>query len=111
MYPASAGASGSVCSSGGSPYFAHGRTTDRADPSLTFGQEAVYGTVPYRGQAPLRITTIAGGAWLVATDRSKLPPDINRGTTRNGKPDYLVPPAFSAAQESLVSDIGTALVR
>ena len=84
-----------------------GRTADGTDAVLTFGEKAVFGTIPYRDQEPLRVTTMAGGAWLVATDRSRLP-DINRATTRTGKPDYLVPPTLSASLASSASDIGMA---
>lgn len=85
-----------------------GRTTDGADAVLTFGERAVFGTVPHGTKESLSITTAAGGAWLVATDRSKLPPDVNRATTRSGKPDYLLPPAVSASLASAASEIGMA---
>lgn len=86
-----------------------GRTADGADAVLTFGEKAVFGTIPYRDQEPLRVTTRSGGAWLVATDRNKLPRDINRATTRSGgKPDYLVPPSLSASLASSASAIGMA---
>lgn len=82
-----------------------GRTADGADAVLTFGEKAVFGTIPNRGQETLRVTTMAGGAWLVAIDRSKLPRDINRATTRNGKPDYLVPPGLAASLATSASDM------
>lgn len=85
-----------------------GRTADGTDAVLTFGEKAVFGTVPYGDRESLSITTRAGGAWLVATDRSKLPRDINRATTRSGKPDYLIPPTLPASQASSASDIGMA---
>ena len=77
-----------------------GRDAEGRDAVLTFGEKAVFGNIPHGEQEPLRVTTMAGSAWLVTTDRSKLPPDINRATTRDGEPDYLVPPELAA---SLVS--------
>lgn len=84
-----------------------GRTSDGADAVLTFGEKAVFGTIPYGNHEPLRVTTAAGSAWLVETDHSRMP-DINRATTRSGKPDYLVPPALAAALASSASAMATA---
>lgn len=74
-----------------------GRDAEGNDAVLTFGDKAVFGTIPFAGQEPLRLTTRGGRTWLMATDRSRAP-DINRAVTRrNGKPDYLIPPAAMAA--------------
>ena len=40
---------------------------------LTFGENAVFGSIPDRDAEPLQLTTQAGRTWMVATDRSKLP--------------------------------------
>jgi hypothetical protein len=73
-----------------------GRDADGTDAVVTFGEKAVFGTIPYPGQEPLRLTTSGGRAWLMATDRSRMP-DINGAVTRSGRPDYLIPPTVAAA--------------
>lgn len=91
-----------------------GRTAEGLDTVLTFGEKAVFGVIPYDG-GTLRVTTRNGGAWLMATDRSR-EPDINRAVTRSGKPDYLIPPSLAAAVASAqqqspamaAQDVGTA---
>jgi hypothetical protein len=35
---------------------------------LTFGEKAVFGTIPYGTEAPLKVTMAAGRTWLVETD-------------------------------------------
>lgn len=73
-----------------------GSAADGTDAVLTFGEKAVFGTIPYGDQEPLRLTTMGGRGWLVATDRSKIV-DVNRAVTRSGKPDYLIPPSLAAS--------------
>lgn len=84
-----------------------GRASNGADAVLTFGERAVFGTIPYGDQEPLRVTTRAGRAWLVATDRDKLPAGgpASRG---DEQPDYLVPPSLAAAASGLADPAATA---
>lgn len=84
-----------------------GRARDGTDAVLTFGEKAVFGTIPYGDHEPLRVTTVAGGAWLMETDRSRMP-EVSRATNRHGKPDYLVPPALAASLASSASTIAAA---
>ena len=39
---------------------------------LTFGEKAVFGTIPDGQRAPLELTTQGGRTWMVATDQSRL---------------------------------------
>lgn len=57
---------------------------------ITFGDRAVFGTIPDGDRPPLRLTTLNGRAWLMETDAaavSRLAGAHPRG------PDFLVPPA------------------
>lgn len=74
-----------------------GRNADGIDAVITFGEKAVFGTIPSSGQQSLRLTTRGGRTWLTETDRSRAP-DVNRAVRRSGnRPDYLIPPAAAAA--------------
>lgn len=62
------------------------------DAILTFGEHAVFGTIPGGGkQLPLRLTVSDGHAWLIATDANAIA-RIDSSVTRPRRPDYLVPP-------------------
>lgn len=45
---------------------------DAPEAILTFGEKAVFGTIPFRHEAPLQVQTAAGRTWLVETDQRKL---------------------------------------
>jgi hypothetical protein len=60
---------------------------------LTFGDKAVFGTIPYGDELPLRLTMAAGRAWLVETDRAAV--DSTAAAPRT--PDFLLPPAAMTA--------------
>lgn len=61
------------------------------DVILTFGEHAVFGTIPDGDRLPLRLTISDGRPWLVATDRSQID-GVDSPITRPTRPDYLVPP-------------------
>ena len=58
---------------------------------VTFGADAVFGSLAQRRDVALRLTMRDGVSWLVETDRSLLA-RINTAATRPTKPDFLVPP-------------------
>lgn len=71
-----------------------GRSRDGQPAIVTFGEKAVFGTIPY-GHNELRLTTSGGRAWVVEVDPGKeLHPEPK-------KPDYLVPPELAAALTSI----------
>lgn len=67
-----------------------GRGPNQADAIITFGDAAVFGSLPRNFGEPLRLTMGGGRAWLVDTDSNDLP-DRNRAATRTDGVDYLVP--------------------
>lgn len=71
-----------------------GRDSNQADAVITFGDQAVFGMLPRERGEPLRLTIVAGHAWMVAAS-SAAQSDRNRAVTRAGGSDYLVPPAAS----------------
>jgi len=76
-----------------------GRTPGSApgtEAIITFGAEAVFGTIPYGDQEPLRLMMSAGRAWLVETDRAVIARMDNAGT-RPREPDFLPAPSWKAA--------------
>src|SRR5690606_31313310 len=48
-----------------------GRDADGKDAVLTFGQDAVYGSVPQSGSPGLRVTTQGGRTWMVEADAAQ----------------------------------------
>ena len=67
-----------------------------AEAILTFGEKAVFGSIPYGDEEPLRLTTTGGRAWLMQTDRAMIARLDNAGT-RPRKPDFLLPPRIGNA--------------
>ncbi|MFL6591181.1 MAG: reprolysin-like metallopeptidase [Luteimonas sp.] len=45
---------------------------DAPEAILTFGEKAVFGTIPFGRETPLQVQTAAGRTWLVETDQRKL---------------------------------------
>lgn len=62
---------------------------------LTFGAKAVFGSIPNGDEAPLRLETTAGRAWLMETD-SRAVAQLDTAAARPRKPDSLLPPALGA---------------
>ncbi|HZH44641.1 MAG TPA: FG-GAP-like repeat-containing protein [Lysobacter sp.] len=58
---------------------------------ITFGEKAVFGTVPYGDREPLRLGLSQGRAWLIETHPQGLA-SLDNEATRPTKPDHLPPP-------------------
>jgi hypothetical protein len=67
-----------------------GRSSDGQDAILTFGEKAVFGSIP-KGRNELRLTTVKGRSWLIEVDPGK------ERHPEQKQPDYLVPPELAAA--------------
>ena len=73
---------------------------------ITFGPDAVFGTVPQgRGRPALRLTTADGAGWAVTADPRELA-KVRNAATHPAGPDFLVPPKLASA--SLPSSSGHA---
>jgi len=71
-----------------------GRDAYGEDAVLTFGEKAVFGSIPQHGHEELRLSTRGGRAWVVQIDPARLhSPDAS-------KPDFLVPPSLAASLAS-----------
>ena len=67
------------------------------DAVITFGPEAVFGSVPQGNDLPpLRLTMADGAGWVVSADPRQLA-DIRNSATLPDGPDYLVPPKLTSA--------------
>ena len=67
------------------------------DAVITFGPEAVFGSVPQGNDLPpLRLTMADGAGWVVSADPRQLA-DIRNNATHPDGPDYLVPPKLTSA--------------
>ena len=69
----------------------------RRDAILTFGEKAVFGTIPQLSGAPLSVQTIGGALFAVKTDLSKVK-NPNIAAT-----DMMVPPALALRSRLLAS--------
>lgn len=70
-----------------------GRDGHGEEAIVTFGEKAVFGSIPHQGQE-LRIATTGGSSWVVEPDPSKQHhPDT-------GRPDFVVPPELAASLAS-----------
>jgi hypothetical protein len=68
-----------------------GRDANGEDAVLTFGERAVFGSIPQGDRGELRLATIGGHSWMVQADPGKQHhPDSKQ-------PDYLVPPELAAS--------------
>jgi reprolysin-like metallo-peptidase family M12B/VCBS repeat protein/FG-GAP repeat protein len=76
-----------------------GTNADGVDAILTFGEKAVFGTIPQGTNETLRLTMNAGQSWLVQTDRSKLAGLDGAKGTRG--PDLFVPPKLASASGAM----------
>ncbi|GAA4853962.1 hypothetical protein GCM10023332_01380 [Luteimonas vadosa] len=75
-----------------------GRGSDGADALLTFGEKAVFGSIPHGSSDTLRLTMVAGHSFLVSTDRRKL--TGADGEVRRQGTDYFIPPKLADAGEA-----------
>lgn len=76
-----------------------GRNAEGADAVLTFGEKAVFGSIPQGAGDALRLTMNAGQSYLVTTDRTRLPGGL--GVPRRRSSDVLIPPQPAAAPSSV----------
>jgi peptidyl-Asp metalloendopeptidase len=79
-----------------------GRLAGRADAQhaiLTFGADAVFGSIPQPDALPLRLAMRDGKSWLVETDPG-LEADAESRVLHPEEPDFLIPPALAMAPPS-----------
>ena len=60
-----------------------------AEAILTFGDKAVFGSIPNGNEVPLEVTTAAGHSWVVETDRDLLGKEPRSSASESE--DFLVP--------------------
>jgi len=68
-----------------------GRDARGEDAIITFGEMAVFGSIPREGREELRLSTLGGHSWIVEIIPGK------QHYPRASKPDYLVPPKVASA--------------
>jgi hypothetical protein len=61
---------------------------------LTFGEKAVFGSIPYGDEAPLQLATTAGRTWIVQTDKRKL---FDSRQSAPDAPDFVGAPVMASA--------------
>lgn len=66
---------------------------------LTFGPEAVFGSIGQPSDQPLRLAMRDGASWLVETD-AKLQAGAEGRVLRYEQPDFLIPPDLAAVQDT-----------
>jgi hypothetical protein len=71
-----------------------GRDAYGEDAVLTFGEKAVFGSIPQHDREELRLSTRGGRAWVVQIDPVRL------HSPEASKPDFLVPPSLAASLAS-----------
>ncbi len=57
-----------------------GRDENGRSAVITFGDQAVFGSIPQSNGPALRLSTLNGHAWLVSTDSAKLSPGADQRT-------------------------------
>jgi peptidyl-Asp metalloendopeptidase len=75
-----------------------GRNRQGIDGVLTFGEKAVFGSIPQGADNSLLVRMFGGHSYLVATDRSKL--GGAEGLSRTRETDALIPPKLASLSES-----------
>jgi len=74
----------------------HPAGTKGVEAVLTFGDKAVFGTIPNGHEPPLQLTTVGGRVWLVETDQRML--SAAAKPTGNDGGDYFVAPGSGPAE-------------
>jgi peptidyl-Asp metalloendopeptidase len=72
---------------------------------ITFGEKAVFASIPNGKGEPLQLTTIGGRTWMVETDPSKLP-QADSASLARAAGDFLTPPAATASAQAALASIG-----
>ncbi|MCF7221299.1 reprolysin-like metallopeptidase [Marilutibacter chinensis] len=81
-----------------------GEAADGQTAVITFGEEAVFGTIPQGNeQPPLRLTLSDGRAWVVSADKGLLG-EIRNEATHPTSPDYLLPPRRVQASGNVMAE-------
>ncbi|GAB3379169.1 reprolysin-like metallopeptidase [Lysobacter fragariae] len=73
---------------------------------ITFGEKAVFGTIPWEGHAPLRLNIASGRAWLIETDNAVLATLDNTGTRPRGTDYRVLPKGLRATRGDDVAAAG-----
>lgn len=66
-----------------------GRSSDGRDAVITFGEKAVFGSIPNGDNAPLRLNIAGGKAWLIETDNKLIAASTSVGA-KPREPDALL---------------------
>jgi hypothetical protein len=69
---------------------------------ITFGEKAVFGSVPNGDGPPLRITTAGGRTWMMETDGKAIAKMAAAGMLPQGD-DFATPPALAGARDQALS--------
>jgi hypothetical protein len=77
------------------------------DAILTFGEKAVFGSIPQSDGEPLEVTSVAGHTWMIETDRALL--DQNAGAKASA-PDFVVPVSAASDSENAPSRASSAAI-
>lgn len=92
-----------------------GRDARGQDAVITFGEKAVFGSIPNSDGESLRLTLAGGRSWLLETDRSRVA-SLGTEVTHPSSPDFFIPPeqpvvdtsrviAAAAAEQSTASGV------
>lgn len=73
---------------------------------ITFGEEAVFGSIPDGDGPPLRLTSASGRTWLVATDPVALA-RLDSRAAHPREPDFRLPPRLSLPASVGASPVAT----
>lgn len=76
-----------------------GRGQGGEDTVITFGEHAVFGTIPQQDEPALRLTMADGISWVVSADPKQLA-EIDNAATRPEVMDFFIPPKLGTAAGS-----------
>ncbi len=85
-------------SDGNWTWIGRGQDGEGADAVITFGERAVFGTIPQGEEPELRLTMADGIGWVVSADPKQLA-EIDNAATRPEAMDFLIPPKLGGAAE------------
>jgi hypothetical protein len=79
-----------------------GKDSKGRDAVITFGEHAVFGSIPHGSEDPLRLVHAAGRTWMLQTDRRAVA-SIDNTLTRPKNPDFMVPPDMQVVDPDRVA--------
>ncbi|MFC0676877.1 reprolysin-like metallopeptidase [Lysobacter korlensis] len=85
-----------------------GRDRQGRDAIITFGEKAVFGSIPNGDEEPLRLIVAGGRSWMLETDRRALA-HVDNDLTRPKHPDFLLPPETPVVDEGRVAAAAAAM--